>query len=75
MITIDLTDEQLEHLTDGASRFGRCSILTQTLEGDDAFVVVTQNHRRGRPPKSRAQAQGVRPQPNEAGFTKAESPS
>jgi hypothetical protein len=54
MITVELTEDHIEILTEGALRYGRMAIGVQAQEGDDVIVVYSQTHRRGRPPKSRA---------------------
>jgi hypothetical protein len=56
MITIELTTEKLEHLTEGAEAWGRCSLIVESTEGDDVAVVVS-NHRR--PRRYRRQAAGT----------------
>jgi hypothetical protein len=50
MITIELTEIQIEHLKQGAEDFGRCSMLLEAKDGMPVFVVVMKN-RRGRPRK------------------------
>lgn len=59
MITVELTETQIEHLNQGASLFGRCSMLLETGEGDPVFVVLTRNHRRGRPRNKAAESQAA----------------
>lgn len=49
MTTIELTEDHIENLTAGAQQYGRCSLLVETDGGEPVFVVVTSNHRRGRP--------------------------
>ena len=55
MITIELTETQIEHLNQGADQFGRCSLLLDSKEGDAVFVVVSKTTRRGRPRMSAAE--------------------
>jgi len=70
MTTIELTRDKLDLLIDGAENHGRCALLVESEEGDDVFVVVVNNHRKGRPPK-RAQRAGANlgeaPAPPETG--------
>lgn len=49
MITIELTQTQIEHLAEGAEQFGRCSMILETKDDVPAIVVVTKTNRRGRP--------------------------
>jgi hypothetical protein len=51
MITVELTQTQIDHLTEGAEQFGRCSIILESTDGDAIFVVVSKTARRGRPRK------------------------
>jgi hypothetical protein len=62
MITIELNETQIEHLNQGADQFGRCSMVLETKEGDPVFVVLTRNHRRGRPRKPAEAAQAAEPE-------------
>lgn len=56
MITVELTEEHLEILTEGALRYGRIAIGVKSTEGDDDVIIVyAQTHRRGRPPKPHEQ--------------------
>jgi hypothetical protein len=58
MITVELTENHIEILTEGALRYGRIAIGVKSREGDDDVIIVyAQTHRRGRP------ARGARPQP------------
>lgn len=59
MITVELTEDHVELLTEGARRYGRIAIGLQTPEGDDVIIVLAQNHRRGRPAKPRVQRAGA----------------
>ena len=55
MMTIELTEDHLDLLKNGAQQFGRCSIIVPDENGD--YVAISYNglnHRRGRPPKARA---------------------
>jgi hypothetical protein len=65
MITVELTETQIEHLAQGAELYGRCSTLIESKEGDPVFLVLVKNHRRGRPPKGAAAAASPKP-PEEA---------
>ena len=60
MTVIELTEEQIEHLSEGARQYGRCSLLTETGDGQKAMLVVVNNHRRDRrkAPALRAGAAG-----------------
>jgi hypothetical protein len=67
MITIELTDEKLEHLIEGAAEYGRCSLLAESTEGDDVAIVVSNGARRSR----RARAQRAAAHAGEAGENRA----
>lgn len=54
MITVELTEDHLEILTEGALRYGRIALGLQSPDGEDVIVVYAPNHRRGRPTKARA---------------------
>jgi len=54
MITVELTQTQIDHLTEGAEQFGRCSMILESAEGGAVFVVVSKTARRGRPRKPAA---------------------
>ena len=49
MITIELTETQIEHLVEGADNFGRCSMILEAKDGIPVIVVITKTNRRGRP--------------------------
>jgi len=63
MITIELTQTQIDHLTEGAEQFGRCSMVLETSDGDPVFVVLTKVQRRGRPRKPAETAGEADPAP------------
>jgi hypothetical protein len=60
MITIELTEEQVEHLSEGARLHGRCALLTETGDEQKVILVVVNNRRRDRrkPAALRAGAAG-----------------
>ena len=70
MITIELTTEKLEHLTEGAEAWGRCSMIVESTEGDDVAVVVS-NHRRPRRYRRQAAGAGL----GEAGLSQNHQPA
>lgn len=60
MITIEVTEEQLDHLLEGARQHGRCSLFVQAVNGQGAILAVTNNRRRNR------QAAKQEPEPERA---------
>lgn len=55
MTTIEITEDLIENLVEGARQFGRCSTIAETTDGERVFLVLTDNHRRGRPRRKDAQ--------------------
>jgi hypothetical protein len=52
MITVELTETQIEHLLEGAEQYGRCSMILEAKDGISIIVAVHKNNRRGRPRKT-----------------------
>lgn len=55
MITVELTEDHIEMLIEGAKRWGHMAVGLKSSDGfTDVLVVHASSHRRGRPAKARA---------------------